>query len=96
MRWDHMKSNTLSDGRYYVTSMAMDTIVREFTLVPRHWPAWSADKIETMARWAGVIPADALYQGFDTKNDLLIFWSPQTQVERPKSKFRRWLESVIY
>lgn len=54
----------------------MNQIVRDFTGVPRAWPAYSADKVEVMARHCGAIPQTAYYHNFDPVNEMLIFTEP--------------------
>jgi len=56
-----------------VTTRLMNEIVASFTLNQRPWPAFSADRIEVMARWWGAVPKEAIYKGFDADTDELIF-----------------------
>lgn len=58
---------------YRISSERMQSIVKDFTMGIRYWTAFSADKIEVMAIWSGLIPSNAHYKEFDGDREELVF-----------------------
>lgn len=58
---------------YSVKSNQMNKFMQDFTLSARMWTAYSADKVETVARHYGLIPHNAYYREFDAENEQLLF-----------------------
>lgn len=70
----------------------MNKIVYEFTLTHRPWTAYSADKVEIMARWYQAVPKTALYAGFDPQTETVIFAVPFDEPYKKQNWWQRWRE----
>lgn len=64
---------------YRLASAKMQGIVYRFTNSQRHWTAYSADRIEVMARWSQEVADDAMYSDFDPDKEELMFHPPMSK-----------------
>lgn len=59
--------------QFFVPSLVLDKIIREFTLSARFWTAYPADKIETILRYNHIIPGLMYYSHFDSEKECAVF-----------------------
>lgn len=58
---------------YMISQDLVNKKLEEFTMTPRLFTAYPADRIETVLRHYNVIPKNAYYQGFDTTTNCVRF-----------------------